>query len=112
MNQGDAAQVSWARALEEAERRAQNRQSAEEIKTTPEELRELVPEVHMLLAKWYEANGDTKKALDHWSEAANSGMEPYVSSATEALNRLLTITAAPLQTQLMAFGSSSSRAVY
>lgn len=88
LHENEAALASWTRALEEAKRRAQDKQAAEEIKTTLEDLRKLVPDVHTLLAKWYEENGDTQKALDHWSDAANSGIDPYAGIATEALNRL------------------------
>jgi tetratricopeptide (TPR) repeat protein len=47
----DAAHKSWTKALEQAERRAQSRRSAQEINTTPEELNDLVSELNTLLAK-------------------------------------------------------------
>jgi serine/threonine protein kinase len=57
-NEKDTAQASWTKALGEAERRAQDKELAEEIRTTPEDLRLLAAEVQALLSTSRGENAD------------------------------------------------------
>jgi serine/threonine protein kinase len=88
LNQDDEARTSWMTALEEAMRRAQDKRLADEIGTTADELKGLLPVLHTHLARWYEDHGNKTKAITHWQEVANSGSDADRAAAAEALNRL------------------------
>lgn len=81
IGRSDEALDSWNSAIEKAKRMSQNASPA-----SANQLRLLVIDVNVLLARLHEEKGNTEEAIRHWNEVATS--EAYGEEARQALERL------------------------